>query len=145
MKAPNSIDVGVGEQIRMRRKSMGITQMSLGQQVGITFQQIQKYESGKNRVGASRLQAIASALGVDVAYLFAPVPYDDPKKNASSGNMDAMRAFFGSSEGHALNRAFSRIKNADVRRGIVALVASIAAESKSEIPNSSVSEDQNVD
>jgi len=67
-KKPNPIDTHVGGRIRLRRNMLGMSQEKLGENLGITFQQIQKYEKGTNRVGASRLQAIASILGVPVAF-----------------------------------------------------------------------------
>ncbi|TIO04133.1 MAG: helix-turn-helix transcriptional regulator, partial [Mesorhizobium sp.] len=63
-KKPNPIDIHVGSRIRLRRNMLGMSQEKLGENLGITFQQIQKYEKGTNRVGASRLQAIASILSV---------------------------------------------------------------------------------
>lgn len=67
-KKPNPIDVHVGSRIRLRRNMLGLSQERLGENLGITFQQIQKYEKGTNRVGASRLQAISSILSVPVAF-----------------------------------------------------------------------------
>lgn len=67
-KKPNPIDIHVGSRIRLRRNMLGMSQEKLGENLGITFQQIQKYEKGTNRVGASRLQAIASILGVPVGH-----------------------------------------------------------------------------
>ena len=69
-KKPNPIDIHVGGRIRLRRNMLGMSQEKLGENLGITFQQIQKYEKGTNRVGASRLQAIASILEVPVACFF---------------------------------------------------------------------------
>ena len=69
-KKPNPIDIHVGGRIRLRRNMLGLSQEKLGESLGITFQQIQKYEKGTNRVGASRLQAIASILEVPVAFFF---------------------------------------------------------------------------
>jgi DNA-binding XRE family transcriptional regulator len=69
-KKPNPIDVHVGSRIRLRRNMLGLSQEKLGELLGITFQQIQKYEKGSNRVGASRLQAIASILNVSVGFFF---------------------------------------------------------------------------
>ncbi|MCA0016647.1 helix-turn-helix domain-containing protein, partial [Mesorhizobium sp. B264B1A] len=73
-KKPNPIDIHVGSRIRLRRNMLGMSQEKLGENLGITFQQIQKYEKGTNRVGASRLQAIASILGVPVAFFFEDAP-----------------------------------------------------------------------
>lgn len=126
-KLPSPIDVHVGTQIRMRRKSLGMSQSALAGRLGITFQQVQKYEKGANRVGASRLQAIASVLGVDVSSLFANATPDVGSDNPAMGSINAMQSFVASNEGFSLNQAFSRIKSVTVRRSIVALVASLAA------------------
>ena len=73
-KKPNPTDMHVGSRIRLRRNMLGMSQEKLGESLGITFQQIQKYEKGTNRVGASRLQAIANILGVPVAFFFEDLP-----------------------------------------------------------------------
>jgi transcriptional regulator with XRE-family HTH domain len=73
-KSPNSIDRHVGSRVRMRRMLIGMSQEKLGQTLGVTFQQVQKYEKGTNRIGASRLQHIASVLGVSVDFLFEGAP-----------------------------------------------------------------------
>ena len=70
-KSPNPIDIHVGSRVRLRRMMLGMSQEKLGESLGITFQQIQKYEKGTNRVGASRLSAIGAALQVPVAFFFA--------------------------------------------------------------------------
>jgi transcriptional regulator with XRE-family HTH domain len=131
-KLPSPIDVHVGAQIRMRRKSLGMSQSALAGRLGITFQQVQKYEKGANRVGASRLQAIASILGVDVSSLFANATPDGDPANPALGTINAMQTFVASNEGFSLNQAFSRIKSAAVRRSIVALVTSLAATEAAE-------------
>ena len=100
--------------------------------MGITFQQVQKYEKGANRVGASRLQAIASILGVEVSSLFANVTPDGGAANPALGTINAMQTFVASNEGFSLNQAFSRIKSSAVRRSIVALVTSLAASDTAE-------------
>lgn len=126
---PSPIDVHVGSQIRMRRKMMGMSQSALGERLGVTFQQVQKYEKGTNRIGASRLQSIANILGVEVSALFsgaAPVIETDP---ADGGEIAGIQALVSSREGFALNQAFARIKNDAVRRRIVALAKSLAEAS----------------
>ncbi|MEI3805209.1 helix-turn-helix transcriptional regulator [Agrobacterium sp. CCNWLW32] len=140
-KLPSPIDVHVGAQIRMRRKSLGMSQSALAGRLGITFQQVQKYEKGANRVGASRLQAIASILGVEVSSLFANATPDGDPSNPALGTINAMQTFVASNEGFSLNQAFSRIKSAAVRRSIVALVTSLAATEAAE--NASAPADKN--
>lgn len=109
-----------------------MSQSALAGRLGITFQQVQKYEKGANRVGASRLQAIASILGVEVSSLFANATPDGDPANPALGTINAMQTFVASNEGFSLNQAFSRIKSAAVRRSIVALVTSLAATEAAE-------------
>ena len=142
-KLPSPIDVHVGAQIRMRRKSLGMSQSALAGRLGITFQQVQKYEKGANRVGASRLQAIASILGVDVSSLFANATPDGGEANPALGSINAMQTFVASNEGFSLNQAFSRIRSAAVRKSIVALVTSLAASDA--IENAGTAETKNDD
>jgi transcriptional regulator with XRE-family HTH domain len=130
-KTPHPVDIHVGSRIRLRRNMLGMSQENLGENLGITFQQIQKYEKGTNRVGASRLQAIASILGVPVAFFFE----DAPGQESVSGRgfaEDASTAFAvefcGSPEGLQLNRAFVKIADAKVRRRIIDLVKSLSAD-----------------
>src|SRR5690606_34025694 len=73
-KKPNPIDIHVGSRVRLRRNMLGMSQEKLGERLGITFQQVQKYEKGTNRVGASRLQAIASILDAPVSFFFEDAP-----------------------------------------------------------------------
>jgi transcriptional regulator with XRE-family HTH domain len=125
-KRPNPTDVYVGSRIRMRRKMLGLSQEKLGEKLGITFQQIQKYEKGTNRVGASRLQAMSDALEVPVSFFF-------PESTPSSGGMHEesatfMMDFMSTSEGLDLTRAFIRIRNPKVRRKVVELVRALAEE-----------------
>ena len=129
-KAANAIDAHVGSQIRLRRKSLHITQTMLGERLGITFQQVQKYERGSNRVGASRLQAIADVLGVDVAFFFASLAPEATSQSTRENRPDlSLRAFISSNEGFALNEAFFKIKDPLTRRRIVGLVKSLADRS----------------
>jgi transcriptional regulator with XRE-family HTH domain len=126
-KTPSSIDMHVGSQIRLHRKMIGMSQTALAKRLGITFQQVQKYEKGTNRVGASRIQGIASILGIKVNVLF-PDSLSGSDHEASSGREGReLEAFAASSEGFALNQAFTKIKDANVRRRVVALVSALAA------------------
>ena len=130
-KKPNPTDIHVGGRIRLRRNMLGMSQEKLGENLGITFQQIQKYEKGTNRVGASRLQAIASILGVPVAFFFEDVPGYETAGNRGFAE-DASTAFAlefcSSSEGLQLNRAFVKISDMKVRRKIIELVKALAAD-----------------
>ena len=128
--SPDPIDIHVGSQIKIRRKSMGMSQSALANRLDITFQQVQKYERGSNRVGASRMQAIAAIQGVEVGALFHGA--DAIGANATDDaaeDIEAMRNFLTTKEGIELNKAFSKIQNSSVRRRIIALVASLASDS----------------
>ncbi|SHO65033.1 Transcriptional regulator, contains XRE-family HTH domain [Pseudoxanthobacter soli DSM 19599] len=129
-KSPNPIDSHVGSRVRMRRMMLGMSQEKLGEHLGITFQQIQKYEKGTNRIGASRLQHIATVLQVPVSFFFEDAP-PTPGAATSEGFSEDhpaayVTSFLTSSEGLALNRAFVRIRSGQVRRRVVDLVESLA-------------------
>jgi transcriptional regulator with XRE-family HTH domain len=128
-KAPNPVDKYVGSRVRMRRIMLGMSQEKLGEALGLTFQQVQKYEKGTNRVGASRIQQISEILQVPVSFLFEGGP-------SGMANADGVREgpspsyvsdFLATSEGLTLTRAFTRIADAKLRRSIVELVEQIAA------------------
>ncbi|KAA3531684.1 XRE family transcriptional regulator [Agrobacterium tumefaciens] len=134
-KKPNPIDIHVGSRIRLRRTMLGMSQEKLGESLGITFQQIQKYEKGTNRVGASRLQNISAILNVPVSFFFEDAPGDQAvgttgMAEASSSNY--VVDFLSSAEGLQLNRAFVKIADPKVRRRLVDLVKSLAAEGDTE-------------
>ncbi|QFI68705.1 helix-turn-helix domain-containing protein [Sinorhizobium alkalisoli] len=126
-KTPHAIDVHVGSRIRLQRVLMGMSQSALAEGLGVTFQQVQKYEKGTNRVGSSRLQAIANILGVPVAFFFQQGPdvSAQPQKDGSEES-EEIAQFLTSSEGIALNRSFTKIKDARVRRTFVRLVEALA-------------------
>jgi transcriptional regulator with XRE-family HTH domain len=128
-KAPNPTDRHVGARVRMRRMMLGMSQEKLGDALGLTFQQVQKYEKGANRIGASRLQQIAHILQVSVSFLFegAPnVPGHHPTGMAEAPSPAYVADFLATSDGLALTKAFMHIKNAKLRRRIVELVEQIA-------------------
>ena len=130
-KIPNPVDVHVGSRVRMRRILIGMSQEKLGDALGLTFQQVQKYEKGTNRIGASRLQAIANILGVPVDYFFDGMPTDDttPMLTLADGLPDEATYvvdFLATAEGVQLNKAFVRIRDAKLRRKVVELVKEIA-------------------
>ena len=129
-KTPNPIDVHVGSRIRLRRNMISMSQEKLGEALGITFQQIQKYEKGTNRVGASRLQQISKVLGVPVAFFFEDAPGESPEGAGMSeaSSTSYVVDFLSSSEGLQLNRAFTRISDPKVRRKIIELVRTLADE-----------------
>ena len=127
-KAPNPVDKYVGSRVRMRRIMLGMSQEKLGEALGLTFQQVQKYEKGTNRVGASRLQQISEILQVPVSFLFDGGPSGAANTDGfSEGSSPAyVSDFLATSEGLALTRAFTRITDAKMRRSIVDLVEQIA-------------------
>ncbi len=130
-KEPNPIDVHVGNRVRMRRMLVGMSQEKLGAQLGLTFQQIQKYEKGANRISASRLYQISQILGVPVQFFFEDLPQKVKDDNSGgfeepAGEHDAIMDFLTSSEGLQLNRYFAGINDAAVRHSIVDLVRSLA-------------------
>ena len=129
-KSPNPIDIHVGSRVRLRRMMLGMSQEKLGENLGITFQQIQKYEKGTNRIGASRLQNIATSLKVPVSFFFedAPGSPDDAAGFGESKPTSYVVDFLSSSEGLSLNKAFVRIREPKVRKRIVDLVRTLAGE-----------------
>jgi transcriptional regulator with XRE-family HTH domain len=133
-KAPNPIDKYVGSRVRMRRIMLGMSQEKLGEALGLTFQQVQKYEKGTNRIGASRLQQISDILQVPVSFLFEGGPAGP---NALPGLSEAsspayVADFLATSEGLALTRAFTRISDPKLRRSIVELVEQMASREQPE-------------
>jgi transcriptional regulator with XRE-family HTH domain len=130
----NPIDVHVGSRVRFRRMLLGMSQEKLGERLGLTFQQIQKYEKGINRIGASRLFDLAQVLGVSVQFFYEEAPGgaiggDTPflpdgfaEKPAESSIVE----FLKSRDGLELNRAFVRISDVKARRAIVDLVRTLA-------------------
>ena len=132
-KVPNPVDVHVGRRVRMRRVLIGMSQEKLGEQLGLTFQQVQKYEKGSNRVSASRLYQMARILGVPVSFFFGDLP---ETVNGGGGqgfseeqSENLVMDFLSSSEGLQLNKAFAQIRDPKVRRRIVDLVIALAAMS----------------
>ncbi len=126
---PHTVDVHVGKTIRIQRLLRKVSQTELGDRVGVTFQQIQKYEKGSNRVSASMLVEIAGALSVDVRTFF-----DDltaPAGNAND-NPAPSEEFIISREGVQLNAAFFSIKNEQLRKKILKLVQAIASTEQME-------------
>ena len=123
-EGPHPVDRHVGLRIRMRRKEMGVSQERLAEALGITFQQVQKYERGANRVSASKLWEIASALKTPVAYFYDGLG----ERDAAGGAGEDAQAFMLTSEGLELMAAFPRIGQPAVRRKIVELIRVVAEE-----------------
>jgi transcriptional regulator with XRE-family HTH domain len=123
-KPPNPVDRHVGSRVRMRRIMLGMSQEKLGEGLGLTFQQIQKYEKGTNRIGASRIQQISEILQVPVSFLFegSPGSSADTKNFDDAPSPTYVADFLATSEGLALIRAFTLIPDIKLRRAIVNMV-----------------------
>jgi transcriptional regulator with XRE-family HTH domain len=124
-KPPNPVDRHVGSRVRMRRIMLGMSQERLGEGLGLTFQQIQKYEKGTNRIGASRIQQISEILQVPVSFLFEGSPGSSAVFNEAP-SPTYIADFLATAEGLALVRAFTNIPNIKLRRAIVEMVELIA-------------------
>jgi transcriptional regulator with XRE-family HTH domain len=128
-KNPDPIDLHVGSRVKLRRVLVGLSQEKLGDALGITFQQIQKYEKGTNRIGASRLQQASKVLGVPVNFFFEGGPsqmgmttgFAEPAEGAYIAD------FASTPEGNQLITAFVKIKEPKLRKKILDLVIAMAA------------------
>lgn len=130
-KAPNPTDKHVGARVRMRRMMLSMSQEKLGDALGLTFQQVQKYEKGANRIGASRLQQIAQILQVPVSFFFEGAPNSGLQSGeglAEAPSPTYVSDFLATSDGLALTKAFMRIKDPKLRRRIVDLVEQMVAD-----------------
>lgn len=134
-RQPSYIDVRVGSRIKMQRAVLGMSQTRLAEALGITFQQVQKYEKGINRVGASRLSRIAEVLGVSISFFFEDSRPAGADATPSGTGHDLM-SFLSTPEGFELNRAFARIADARLRRQLASLVTAIATTEISKRPSS---------
>src|SRR5579862_2866744 len=133
-KAPNPVDKHVGSRVRMRRMMLAMSQEKLGDALGLTFQQVQKYEKGTNRIGASRLQQISHILQVQVSFFFegAPTVGTGSRQEgfAEASSPAYVSDFLATSDGLALTKAFMKIADSKLRRRIVDLVEQIAGSEK---------------
>ena len=133
-KSPNPVDLHVGGRVRMRRKMLGVSQERLAEALGLTFQQVQKYERGANRISASKLYEIARFLSAPVAYFFEGLT--DPSLGASAvqddGSEQHVHGFLMTSEGLELAAAFPRIGRSRLRRRILDLVRALSEEEELE-------------
>ena len=130
-KKPNPVDIHVGSRVRLRRMLLGMSQERLGDSMSLTFQQVQKYEKGVNRIGASRLFQISKILDVPVQFFFEEAPYageaGSPQGMAEPESEGFILEFLNSREGLELNRAFVKIPDAKVRKGLVDLVRALGS------------------
>jgi transcriptional regulator with XRE-family HTH domain len=132
-RKPNPVDVHVGSRVRYRRMIIGMSQEKLGEKMNLTFQQIQKYEKGTNRVGASRLFQLSKILEVPVGYFFEDAFASAAHANASQGLHEPEQEsylldFLNTREGLDLNRAFAKIHDPKVRRRVIDLVRALSEE-----------------
>ncbi|MES2983667.1 MAG: helix-turn-helix transcriptional regulator [Pseudomonadota bacterium] len=133
MSTPHPVDTYVGRRLRLKRTILGMSQESIGKQIGVTFQQIQKYERGINRMGASRLYDFSKALGVQISYFFegyGDYAIDDATGLAMNEPAAPQYEHDAASNRETLEvmRAYYRIKNPAVRKRIVELIKAMAAE-----------------
>ncbi len=126
-QAPHFVDVHVGHRVRMRRKFLGISQSDLAVAVGLTFQQIQKYEKGSNRISASKLYDISQLLKVSAAYFFEGLDDLQAEDSFSRPEITA-RDFLQTAEGVQLAEAFPRIVSPRMRRQMLVIVRAMAGE-----------------
>ena len=128
-KAPGALDRYVGNRMRVRRLEVGMSQEKLGEALGITFQQVQKYEKGTNRISASRLHELARVLGVDVPFFFQGSGERSPAESEAA--LSPINRFLSDRDGIELAKAFVAIADAGVRRAIVELARASASSSSS--------------
>lgn len=128
-KESDPVDRYVGARLRMRRLLLNMTQTELGDSVGITFQQIQKYEKGANRISASRLQQFSSILHVPAAFFFEGAPEEKSGARVTEDrSTNEFMEFLSTSEGLAVAKAFMSIKSSSLRRTLASTVEKIAEE-----------------
>jgi transcriptional regulator with XRE-family HTH domain len=124
-KQPNEVDQHVGRRLRMRRLMLGMSQEKLAGQLQLTFQQVQKYEKGVNRISASRLQDLSRILQVPVPFFFEGAPGGSNAKGPPP-TPAYVSEFLATADSFVLIRAFTRIKSAHLRRSIVRLVEGLS-------------------
>ena len=123
----DDIDAYVGSRISLRRSAMGLSQTALARELGVSFQQVQKYETGTNRISASRLHRMAMVLGTSVESFF---PETDGRIDPGDGAM--LRVLTATADGRALALDFPQIEQAEVRRAVARIVGALARGSTSE-------------
>jgi len=122
-RSPNQTDVYIGKRMKMQRLARGLSQTDIAKRLGITFQQIQKYERGVNRVGAGRLQEMANLLGVTPAFFFEDGPRLKPGQSEEASETTELLA---NKYNLALAQAYNRIRSRTVRRNVLELVEGLA-------------------
>lgn len=127
-KQANPVDVQVGNRVRIRRMLIGMSQEKLGELLGLTFQQVQKYEKGVNRIGAGRLYDVSRILGVPIDYFYEGINAQPAGDGAAEDGAPPVMEFVSSGEGLQLSLAFMKIKDSKVRKRVLDLVKSLAEE-----------------
>ncbi len=127
-KVPHPTDKHVGSRVRMRRMQLGISQEKLGDAIGLTFQQVQKYEKGTNRISASRMQQISVILNVPITYFYEGAPGSGMSivPNQKGDTPDYVTEFLALPDGLKMTKAFMQLKNSELRRGVLDLVEKMA-------------------
>lgn len=121
----DDVDIYVGARIGLRRSALGLSQTALAQQLGVSFQQVQKYETGQNRISASRLHHTATALGTSVETFFPPV---GTAPAAADDGWEALRLITATIDGRALAAAFPRIEDRELRKALARIAAALARQ-----------------
>lgn len=122
VRRPSSVDVHVGGRVRTRRRLLGLTQERLAELIDVTFQQVQKYERGTNRISASKLFAIASALDASISYFFEGLDSTGAEPSKAEAQEQAIQAFLQTQEGLELAQVFPKITRGPLRRRVLELV-----------------------
>jgi transcriptional regulator with XRE-family HTH domain len=122
---PEEVDAFVGARISLRRSAMGLSQTALAQRIGISFQQVQKYETGQNRISASRLHRAATVLGTSVESFFPPV---ETARGAVDDGWAGLRFITATADGRTVATGFPMIEDRDVRKAVARIVQALAGE-----------------
>jgi len=127
-KTPNPIDVNVGARVRLKRTMIGLSQEKLGDSLGVSFQQVQKYEKGTNRISASKMHEIAEILQEPVSFFFKDSPGSTSQQTgfAEAENSEYIADLLSSPDDVKLFRAFNKIKDPKIRKNIIDMVRSFA-------------------
>ncbi|HYC98922.1 helix-turn-helix transcriptional regulator [Brevundimonas sp.] len=123
---PEEVDAFVGARISLRRSALGLSQTALAQQLGISFQQVQKYETGQNRISASRLHRAATVLATSVEAFFPPV---ETARDAADTGWEALRHITATADGRTVATAFPLIDDREVRKAVARVVRALARDS----------------
>ncbi len=121
----DEVDAYVGARIGLRRSALGLSQSALAQQLGVSFQQVQKYETGQNRISASRLHRAATVLGTSVETFFPPV---ETARGSSDDGWAAMRFITATADGRTVAASFPLIEDREIRRAVARIVRALARE-----------------